>query len=147
MSLVHEPLDVIERVRMDPEAVIREVYEAANKLEESSENLRKATKRFESAVNEEGEVEYGIKLLYENAIDNELLAIVDEYERQGKRPPAEDIRIARAKKKIRVDDEALYVAYVQAEMKMHGLRTLISSQKAVISGKQSVLNGLKVLGA
>lgn len=139
--------DVIEQVRTDPEKVIREVYDAASRIEKASEELASLTQRFESAVDEDGQISYGIKLRYENALDNELLSIVDRYEEEGKRPPAEDIRLARAKRHVRLHDEQLYVEYVQAEMEMNGLRRYISSQKAVVSGLQSALNGLKAIGA
>ncbi len=144
MSLVHEPL---EREQLDVEQVIREVNDAADRVAKASTELAELTKRFEGAVNESGEVSYGVKILYEIAIADELLKIVDEAAENDKRPPAEDIRLARARRHVRINDEELYVAYVQAEMKLTGLRSYIAAQKQVISGKQSVLNGLKALGA
>jgi len=145
MSLVHEPIE--KEVPPEIEAVLIEVNHAANRLHAASTELAEVTKRFEGAVDEDGQIKYGIKVEYETALESAMLGIVEHYEAMGKRPPAEDIRQARARRTVRVKDEALYVAYVQAEMKMGALQRFIASQKQVISGKQSVLNGLKALGA
>jgi hypothetical protein len=75
------------------------------------------------------------------------MAIVEDYENRGKRPPGEDVRNARAKAYVRKNDPELYIAYLQALTEMKALRSWISSQKQVISGKQSVLNGLRAIGA
>ncbi len=75
------------------------------------------------------------------------IEIVDEYEKQGKRPPAEDIRTARAKRHVREHDPELFVTYMQLLTRQKALRMTISSEKEVISGKQSVLNGLRAAGA
>jgi hypothetical protein len=128
--------------------VVRELYQAAKGIDGASTKLARLVKQFENEVNEEtGEVTFGIGARYEFAVERELLAIVDQYEAQGKRPPAEDIRTARAKAIVRKKEAALYVSYLQALTEMKALRSWISQQREVISAKQTVFNGLRSLGA
>lgn len=157
----HDPLDAVlvsvlsdapgakeDRQRLDPERLLRELNLATRGVDAASTKLADLTKRFENSVDmDTGEITFGVGDLYEIAFDEELNAIYCEYEDDEKRPPAEDIRTARARIRLRKKDPDLVARYKRTLTEMKALQTWISSQKQVISGKQSVLNGLRDLGA
>lgn len=131
----------------DPETVLQELNTAANAVRKASAKLGRVLKAFEGAMSEDGEVQLGVKARYEIAVDEALMEIVDNYEGRDKRPPAEDVRMARARRQVRRNNESLYVAYLQGLVEIKALRQWISGQKQIVSAKQTVLNGLKDMGA
>ena len=66
----------------------------ASAVDRGADRLREHLEKFEGGITEEGEIIVGIRLLYEEAFAEQLDEIAAAAEREGKRPPAEDIREA-----------------------------------------------------
>jgi hypothetical protein len=81
----------------------------------------------------------GIKLAYEEAIDDALDAIAESYEAQGKRPPAEDVRAARARKTVKRERPDLYDEYHVLDASMRRIERWLRDARSAIMARQSVL--------
>ena len=88
-----------------------------------------------------GEVTVGLATEYERLYDHAVIAIEEEALRAGRRPPAADLRAARARLSIRETSPEVVSAYVEKTARVEALGKWIAGQKAVISGLQSVLRG------
>lgn len=77
---------------------------------------------------------------YVEALDEALLELVEEYEAQEKRLPGEDVRLAKARKRI---DFELYAAYRRAKRRVEGLNRHARKLETAISARQSTLKGIR----
>lgn len=143
----HDRQAVLPVSDLDLDTLLTELNEAARGVAASSTKLAKLTKEFENRSNGDGEVQLGVGARYAIALENELVAIWEESEAQDKRPPAEDIRTALAKRRLRQKDPTLVAEYGRITTEMKALQRWISDNKAVVSAKQSVLNGARAIGA
>lgn len=78
--------------------------------------------------------------LYEEQLDEALLAIVEEYQDLGKRLPGEDVRLALARKRI---DFSIYSTFRKAKRRVEGLNLHSRKLETAISARQSTLKGLR----
>ena len=131
----------------DLETLLKELNTAANGVAAASTKLATLTKTYENHVNGDGEVHLGVGAQYEIAFEGELVAVYEEAEAKGKRPPAEDVRSALARQRLRAKDGPLIAEHDRVTTEMKALQRWISDNKQVISAKQSVVNGLRALGA
>jgi hypothetical protein len=129
------------------ETLLAELNAAAQGVGAASTKLAKLTKEFDNRTNGDGEVHLGIGARYAIALENELVAVWEESEAKDKRPPAEDIRTALAKRRLRQKNPSLVAEYGRITTEMKALQRWISDNRAVISAKQSVLNGARAIGA
>lgn len=128
-----------ENGQLDTETIIRELNTAALGVFRAANRLQSLTQEFDG---KDGEL--GVGVLYDIAIEDELTSIYEESERK---PPAEDIRTAMAKARVRRKKPDLDADYRRLSTEMKATQLWISNQKAVLSARQSVLNGLKAVGA
>ena len=122
---------------LDPETVTLELNQAAHAVFRASNHLKKLSEEFDGA---EGEL--GIGVQYDIALEDELAEI---YESSEGKPPAEDIRKAMAKARVRTKQPDLDANYRRLSTEIKATQVWISNQKAVLSARQSVLSATKVL--
>lgn len=122
---------------LDPERTARELDAASQGVFRASNKLSRLTRQFEG---EEGQL--GVGTEYEIAIEDELTTI---YEECSGKPPAEDIRTAMARARVRTKKPELDMEYRRLSTEMKALQIWISQQRAVMSAKQSVLNASRAL--
>lgn len=133
---------------LDIEDVIREVNIASNKVHNLSIELHDVTEKLGKAeIDDNGEVDFGAQMRWETAIENRIQEIVDDYEKRDKRAPGYDACLSRAKRHVRLRNPELFVEYMQLTTRQKALRDHLVNEKQVISGKQTVLNGLRAIGA
>lgn len=125
--------------RLDPEVLVQELHAAASGVFRASNKLRNLSAEFDG---KDGEL--GVGTLYDIAIEDELAAI---YEGSNGKPPAEDIRRAMAKARVRSKSPDLDANYRRLSTEIKATQIWITNQKVVLSAKQSVLNGVRSLGA
>jgi hypothetical protein len=78
--------------------------------------------------------------VYEEKMDEALLELVEEYEATGKRLPGEDVRLAKARRRI---DFAIYSTFRKAKRRVEGLNLHSRKLETAISARQSTLKGLR----
>ena len=127
---------------LDPETLIRELNIAQRSVASASTKLAKLIKEYEGANGQ-----LGIGTRYEIALDDELTGLYDEHVENDKRPPAEDIRAAMARRRVRTKHPELDADNRRLTTEIKALTLWIRDQKVVINAKQSVLNGVRGLGA
>lgn len=109
-------------------------------LNEAAAGMQKAANRlYNRIIKFEGAEGIGTK--YKIAVKDQLLAIYDEAIQAEKRPPAEDIRTARAEKIVREGNPSLYSEWKVGSTEINALRIWISAMRQSISARQSVLRG------
>ena len=128
---------------LDPEELVAELNATARSVAAASTKLAKLTNEYERGTN--GDL--GIGTRYAIALDDELTAIYDEAEAKDKRPPAEDIRAAMARRRVRTKHPDLDADYHRVTTELNALTMWLRDQRTVLSARQSVLNGVRSLGA
>jgi len=78
--------------------------------------------------------------VYEEKLDEALLELVDEYERLEKRLPGEDVRLAKARKRIDFD---IYVRFKKAKRRVEGLNLHARKLETAVSARQSTMRGMR----
>ena len=112
-----------------PHAVMEFLNEAAGELDTLGKEL-------EDAHLDLGDTEAE----YDEQLDIALLDLVDEYERAEKRLPGEDVRLAKARKRM---DFEVYVRYRKAKRRVEGLNRHIKAIETAVGARQSTLRGLR----
>lgn len=92
----------------------------------------------EAHVDENGELQLGLNLRYETAVQDELLAIHTNALQNGTRVPAEDLRTAMAERAVRTKYPQLFADYQAAKTEIEAMKLWLANQRAVISGYQSL---------
>lgn len=105
---------------------------------EYADKLRTVSQRF-NGYEHDGVKYEGVKLQFDEAIDAAKLEICDPYLENGKRPPAEDLRMAMARKKVKQEKPALYVEYHQLEASMKRIERWLQDARTASIARQSVL--------
>jgi hypothetical protein len=119
---------------------IIDLDELAARLMYYADSLRTVSLRFDGYQDTDNDrMVPGVKLRYEEAIDEALDAIVKPYEAEGKRPPAEDVRAARARRQVKRVDPDLYDEYHALAATIPRIQRWISSARVAITARQSVL--------
>lgn len=77
---------------------------------------------------------------YEAKRDVALIELEDEYERREKRLPGEDVRLARARKRM---DFEVYVRYRKAVQRVKGLTVRRTCKEAAVGARQSTLKAMR----
>ena len=77
---------------------------------------------------------------YEEQLDDALINLVDECERQGERIPPQDLRSARARKAIGF---SVYTRYRKAKHLVNGLEKRSRLLESAVGARQSTLRGLR----
>jgi len=105
-----------------------------------ADQLRTVSQRFHGYEHPEtGEKVPGVKLRYEQAIDQDLVSIASPYLDQGKRPPAEDIREALARRKVKQESADLYDEYHALEATHRRIERWLRDSRSAVMARQSVL--------
>ena len=112
-----------------PAAVIEFLDNAASELDQLGKEL-------EAAHIDLGDAETA----YEEKLDEALIELVDEYERLEKRLPGEDVRLAKARKRIDFD---VYVRFKKAKRRVEGLNLHAKKVETAVSARQSTLRGMR----
>jgi len=112
-----------------PAAVIEFLDNAAGELDQLGKEL-------EAAHIDLGDAE----TVYEEKLDEALLELVDEYERLEKRLPGEDVRLAKARKRIDFD---IYVRFKKAKRRVEGLNLHARKLETAVSARQSTMRGMR----
>lgn len=118
--------------------ILRDLDDAARGVQKGSTELSQLITRFGEARMEDGEIIQGTRLRFEVAIDEELVRIYESALRDGKRPPAEDVRGALARSAVRAKHSQLYADYEAQKTRIEALKLWLSNQRQVISGYQSL---------
>jgi hypothetical protein len=105
-------------------------------LNTAAGDLDRLGKELETAHIDLGDAETA----YEEKLDEALLELVDEYERMEKRLPGEDVRLAKARKRI---DFEFYVRFKKAKRRVEGLNLHSRKLETAISARQSTLKGIR----
>jgi hypothetical protein len=77
---------------------------------------------------------------YDEKLDEALIELVEEYERLEKRLPGEDVRLAKARKRI---DFEVYVRFKKAKRLVEGLNRHIRAIETAVGARQSTLRGMR----
>jgi hypothetical protein len=109
-----------------------------------TDQLRTLSQRFHG-YEHQGEKFAGVKLRFEEAFDEALDDIATHYEDQGKRAPAEDIRAARARKRVKREHPDLYDEYHVLDATIHRLERWLRDSRHAIMARQSVLKSEREL--
>lgn len=80
----------------------------------------------------------GVKLLYEEALAEELLEVVKPFMDEGKRPPAEDIRTALARQHLKLRKPDLYEEYFILDGMIRRIERHLRNYSEAIRARQSV---------
>jgi hypothetical protein len=133
---------VTEETQTEPLTVLAALEKAATELDAMTNRLGRAVKQFETTVDEEtGELVLGPGIRYDIAVKDKRIQIYDNAIENDKRPPAEDIRQAKAEKMVRDEEPELWADYQQLSTEMSALRIGISARKESIRARQSILKG------
>jgi hypothetical protein len=116
---------------IDLDELALETMRYADQLRQTSHRLH----GFEKS----GERHPGVRQLYEEALDDALDAIVSHYEEEEKRPPAEDIRAARARKRLRREQPDLVDEYNILVAQERRIERWLRSAESATRARQSVL--------
>ncbi len=102
--------------------------------------LKTLSRKFDGYVDpDSGEMYMGVRLQYEEAVDAALIEIANAAEAGEKRPPAEDIRKARARAMVKRENPDLYTEFHLLEATIERMkRWLMDARNASIT-RQSVL--------
>ena len=122
----------------DPDSL--NLDQLASRTMRYADDLREVSRKFFGWEDPDSGQKYeGIKLQFENALDDALDALVTGYEDRGERPPAEDIRRARARQRVRRESRDLWDDYHQLDSLMRRMKRWLSDADSAIRAKQSVL--------
>lgn len=117
-----------------------DLNELARRQMAHADKLRTVSQRFHGYEDPDtGEKHLGIKLQFEEALDDALDEIVASYEAEGKRAPAEDVRAARARKKVKREQPDLYDEYHVLEGTHRRIERWLRDSRSAIMARQSVL--------
>ena len=113
--------------------------ELASRTMKYADQLREVSRHFFGYEDREGNKYAGINLQFAEAIDEALDEIVSKYEAEGKRPPAEDIRAARARQMVKRRHPELYEEYHTLDSTIRRIKRWLSDADKAIRARQSVL--------
>jgi hypothetical protein len=77
---------------------------------------------------------------YQEKLDEALLELVEDYERREKRLPGEDVRLAKARKRI---DFSVYTRFRKAKRRAEGLNRHAKLLETAVTARQSTLRGIR----
>lgn len=122
---------------------ILEALDMASKgVQAASEELSKLSQDFhEARLSDAGEIQNGIGLEYQVAIDEEVVSIFEDAIASDRKPPAQDVRRAMAERAVRIKRADLWVEYHHTNARIEALKSWISNLKATISANQSIRKG------
>lgn len=105
-----------------------------------ADKLRTVSQRFHGYEDPEtGEKHAGVKLQFEEALNEALLAIAEPYLDDGKRPPAEDIRKAMALRRVKAKLPDLYDEYHALEATISRITRWLGDARNASITRQSVV--------
>ena len=112
------------------------------RVHKATDQLVKASVRFDGFQDmDTGERTVGVRQQWQEAFDDALIAMEEQYLKREQRLPAADVRNARITKQIRDENPELYGEYLALESTVKTLQQTITNRKAAISAAQSVLRG------
>lgn len=129
----------------DPAGLMVDLENAAKALDKAATRLADATREFEGGTDENGVWQPGPQLRFEELVAAEATAIYDAYEQKGERPPAETVRLAKARAIVKEREPDLYADYHRLRSEIGSLQKWMSAKKETISARQSVLSAEKTL--
>jgi len=105
-------------------------------LDEKAVEIDQLGKLIEEAHLELGDCEAA----WEEALDEALLELVEEYGARGERLPGEDVRLALARRRTGFE---IYSAFRRAKRRVEALEKHARKMETAISARQSTLRGLQ----
>lgn len=108
------------------------IQAASTELSQLSQQLHEAHR------DEQGEIVMGLALRYKAALDEEKVAVYELAIDNEQRPPAADIREAKASRAVRTKFPELWTEYHASIARLNALKDWVINQKAVISANQSL---------
>ena len=122
----------------DPDSL--NLDQLASRTMRHADQLREVSRRFHGYEDPDTKQKFtGVKLRFEEALDDALDALVTPYEAEGKRPPAEDIRAARARQSVKRKHPDLYDEYHVLDATMRRIQRWLRDADSAIRARQSVL--------
>lgn len=142
MSADHVQLREAAYTPRSGQQILDDLDRATRSLHAASEELSRLTQQFTASVlDKEGQLENGIGLQYDIALQEEISTIYKLAENAGQRPPPADVREARALQAVRTKRPELWASYHQTKARITALRSWISNLKEEIGGLQSLRKG------
>lgn len=124
---------------------LHELERDRRRVSNATDELYRVTERLHggTATGENGQPVYrpGVADRYQEARDNELIALEEAYRAREERLPATDIRAARVARAVRQKHPELHAEFLALEAQEKALRQAISGRKAAIGAAQSILRG------
>lgn len=112
----------------------------SRRILDHADKLREVSRVFNGYEDPESKEKFpGTKLRYEEALDDELDKLADHYEDLGKRPPAKEILLARARKAVKKSDPDLYTDYFIQEATKQRIERWLADSRSALFGRQAVL--------
>lgn len=122
--------------------IFRDLRDSADSVKKAADRLYRETIELHGGIDQEtGEVIEGVESRWQAAYDEEIIRIEEEALANDRRPPASDIRAARARLRIRQRHPDLYAEWLHRTSTVEALGKWIAARKSVISALQSVLRG------
>lgn len=117
-----------------------DLNELASRQLKWANELKMLSRKFDGYLDPEtGEAYMGIRLDYEEALDTALIAIATEAEEADRRPPAEDIRKARARARVKREKPDLWTEYHLLAATIERMKRWLSDARNASITRQSVL--------
>lgn len=112
----------------------------ATRTMKHADALRTASQRFHGYEDPQtGEKVAGVKLRFEEALDEARIAIVTEAEESGKRAPAEKTLDSHTRKRVKREHPDLYDEYHALDATVRRIKRWLSDADSAIRARQSVL--------
>ena len=135
--------DDLQARDLNPEVLATELDVLSRSVTAAATKLARLTKEYEGTADENGEFQLGPGALYAMYLDAEIEAIVEESSKAERRPPAEDVRAAMARSRVRTKYPDLVNTYTRLTTEMKAHQMWLHSQKASMNSRQSVLNAAR----
>ena len=144
---------------VDVAALMRELSQRANSIDDASSKLMRATQAYEGWYDEtesvdpstgeilktRGDWHPGPQLLWDVAVTEAAEEIAQEYEKADKRVPAAERLRSKAEIRVKATQEDLWVDYHRLRIEIDALTKWISARTKTLSARQSVLSAEKAL--
>lgn len=121
--------------------ILQELESDHRRVNAATTELFKVSRDLHGGIDEQGELVRGVAAEYQDAMDNELIALEERYLFDERRLPAADIRASRVVQAVRTKHPELVDRFRALSAQEQSLKQTISGRKAAISAAQSILRG------
>lgn len=116
----------------DPVTIISDLEDLTGRLDKASRDLYLKQEEFEKVAEN-----------YDDAFNDLLIALLDEYETSEKRLPGEDVRNALVIKKLRDTEPSLFGQHRRLKAELDRMERRAKRIEKEVNAKQSILSYLK----